>query len=213
MLALKRGAPPPKKIRVFSLARQVLQIKRIVAKERFDVFHAFGHVGTAQLSSLLRLAGLRAPVVVTMLSSEYSEAHAASTPVCTRSVDAFITATDTVTRRMGALGISVHTIRHGNLRDFHAELDGGVTKRHRVLYWRELTLENGADICIEAFDKVADDFPDIHFDFAIRSTLHDAPGIQELSARHPNVRVYRFPYPEGISLPKLVLEFLLLLVV
>jgi glycosyltransferase involved in cell wall biosynthesis len=82
--------------------------------------------------------------------------------------------------------------------------------RHRILFWREPTRNNGADLCVAAFDRLAPQFPDVSFDFAIRPVPErEVPGLAELEARHDNVHVHRFPYHGGPGLPELIAESLL----
>ena len=76
--------------------------------------------------------------------------------------------------------------------------------RNSVLFWRDLTPLNGADICLEAYEKLASKYPHIDFVIAVRPWFEESPGAEELSRRFGNVKIYRFPYPSGISLPLLM---------
>jgi alpha-maltose-1-phosphate synthase len=81
-----------------------------------------------------------------------------------------------------------------------------VGPRVRVLFWRSPAPGNGADVCVRVFDELAPEFPDIRFTMAVRPSPREVPGIDELAARHGNVDVYRFPYPPGVDLARLVAE-------
>ena len=77
---------------------------------------------------------------------------------------------------------------------------------HRVLFWRDLTLDNGADVAIAAYEKLSPKFPDVNFDFAVRKHWEPIEGIEEIASKYSNINVYHFPYEDGITLPKLLLE-------
>src|SRR5690606_13818563 len=100
-------------------------------------------------------------------------------------------------------------VRHGIVRDLRAEIrDEVIGEKRRVLFWRDPSLNNGADVCAKVYDMLAPEFPDISFDMAIRPHWSAVEGLDELAAKHENVNIYRFPYEDGITLPKLVLESL-----
>jgi glycosyltransferase involved in cell wall biosynthesis len=204
-----RGEMPIKGIRPGALLRQVQQIKRVAKSQRLDVLHLFGNVGTAQLGGMLRLAGLRTPVVATLVGAKEHALRKLPSRVLLRRLNAVVTSTQHVADTCSRCGLSAHVIRHGILRDFIQELEGQPVKaRHRILYWRDANKENGIDLCMEAFETLAGEFPDVSFDFAIRPSPSEVPGLENFAARTPNIQIHRFPYPPGISLAMLINESL-----
>ncbi|MFG0329524.1 MAG: glycosyltransferase family 4 protein [Phycisphaerales bacterium] len=201
----KTNAADARGVYPFRLLAQVQQIKRIVNEQKLDVLHFFGHTRTALLAGGLRLVGLRCPVVVTALV-EPPPPNLFVRPVWRR-IDAIVSSTDYVTKGFERAGLACTTLRHGVIRDLREELgDERPGLRNRVLYWRDPTESNGADLCAAAFDALAPEFPHYSFEFAIRPWRDEVKAIEEVAARHSNVQVHRFPYPPGMSLPKLVAE-------
>jgi glycosyltransferase involved in cell wall biosynthesis len=80
--------------------------------------------------------------------------------------------------------------------------------RRRVLFWRVLSHEAGGDLCLKAFDQLAPEFPDLSFDLALRPSVHEIPGAEELAQKHANVHVLGFPYAGGATIGDFVGESL-----
>ncbi len=199
-------------VRVGLVHRQLQQIKQIVEDEQLDALHLFGFNRTAHLGGLLRVTGVRAPIVLTLFAARFPERFSMGTRVLWRKLDAVVTATDYLHRTCQAAGYDATVVRHGIVRDLTKEIGNEkVGPRHRVLFWRDPSHANGADICMHVYDALAPKYPDISFDLAIRPHWSEIDGLDELEARHPNVHIYRFPYQDGITLPKLVLESLCVL--
>ena len=189
------------------LYRQVAQIKRICHEEQFDLLHLYGFNRTAHLAGGLRMMGLRIPVVVTMFGTFFPERFSSITKRLWRRVDAVVTATEYTVHKLEREHIQVTRIKHGVMRDIVAEYgDKPLEPPMRVLFWRDLTVENGADVTLAAYDKLAEKYPDIHFELAVRKHWNEIPDASDITRKHSNVVIRRFPYENGISLPQLLLE-------
>ncbi len=205
-----RGAKSTDGVRPLALIRQAGQIRHIVRAHHLDVLHVFGFVRTAQLGGFLGSTALGAPVVATVLNGDVRRHGGRAGRWLLRRLDAAISATEYAARQYEGLGIAVQRVRHGVIRDLRTESGAGdAGPRHRVLFWRDANEMNGGDVCLRAFETLAPRFPDISFDFAIRPVWNEAPGIDDVAMRHPNVHVYRFPYEAGMSLARLMNEALL----
>lgn len=204
---LERTSSEGSGISLLKLLRQVSQIKQICHEENLDVLHLYGYNRTAHLAGGLRLMGLRIPVVVTMFATFFPERLSVITNRLWKRVDAVVTATQHTMQKLGHEGIPVTQIKHGVMRDLVAEIgDTPIQPRSRVLFWRDLTIENGADITLAAYDKLATKYPKIQFELAVRQHWNEIPDAHEITQRHPNVVIRRFPYEEGTTLPQLLLE-------
>jgi glycosyltransferase involved in cell wall biosynthesis len=206
---LERTGKPEEGLSVARLWRQVREIKQICREQRLDVLHLFGHNRTAHLAGGLRALGLKTPVVVTIFGTFFPERFSLLTKRLWNRIDAVVTSTSFVKKKLEAEGISTIQLRHGVIRNIVDECDGQVLKSpHRILFWRDLTIDNGADVAIETYTKLAPKYPDVSFDFAVRQHWEPIEGIEEIASEHPNIHIYHFPYEEGITLPKLLLESL-----
>lgn len=198
-----------------SLWRQFRQIQSIVRREQFDVIHFYGYGRTLMFAGGLRRLGLGAPVVGTIFSAHFPERRMRDRLLyrpLIQSVDRIVTATDYVTRVARAMRYDVKQVKHGAVRDLRAEnADAQVDAPHRVLFWRDPSPQNGADLVLEAYERLAPAHPDVSFDLAIRPHWDEVPGIERLAAVHDNVHVHRFPYESEVTLPRLMLESLVVL--
>lgn len=204
---LERTGEPGEGISFRKLLRQVSEIKKICKEQNFDVLHLFGHNRMAHLAGGLKLFGLQTPVVVTIFGTFFPERFSCFTKRLWNRVDATVTATAFVKANLEKEGIPSTQITHGIIRDIVQEADlENLEAPNRVLFWRDLTVDNGADVVIETYQNLAGKYPDINFDFAVRQHWDPIEGIEEIAANYPNINVYHFPYEEGITLPKLLLE-------
>jgi glycosyltransferase involved in cell wall biosynthesis len=189
------------------LLRQMGQIKRIAREQQFDVLHFFGFARTAHLAVILRRGGLKTPMVMTLFNGDRSRGILSriGRRAWTR-VMPMVTATRYVASMCADQGVETTVIRHGPVRDLRGELNGHVAEpTDRVLFWRDASFENGADVCIRAYDALAAKHRDVQMEFAVRPHWSEVEGLEALAARHPNVHIHRFPYPPGVTLPGLVL--------
>ena len=191
------------------LKRQVNQIKQICIDQDLDVLHLFGYNRTAHLAGGLRLFGLNIPVVVTMFGAAFPERLSFLTKRLWKRVDRIVTATSYVKELLEKQGLHTTQIRHGVIRNLVEEQgDCEILPKHRVLFWRDMTEKNGADVALAAFDQLADSYPDVSFDFAVRPHWSPIEGVEAIADAHPNIHIHHFPYKDGITLPKLLLESL-----
>jgi len=204
---LERTSNQGSGVKVFKLLKQVREIKRICKEQEFDVLHLFGYNRTAHLAGGLKLLGLKTPVVVTIFGTFFPERGSLITKKLWKRVDATVTATSFVKTSLEKEGIPTTQVRHGIIRNLVEELsDSKIEEKHRVLFWRDLTIENGADVAMAAYENLAKKYPDVSFDFAVRQHWDPIKGIEETASKYSNINVFHFPYKEGISLPKLLLE-------
>ncbi len=187
------------------LWKQMGQIKSLARELDLEVFHAYGYGRTATLTAMLRASGLRTPMVVTLFG--LAAAPSGGQQLIRRFWKGIqmVAATEYVAGICRASDLDVTLVRQGAVRNFVAELNGAEVKpRKRVLFWRDPTIYNGADLCIEAFGALAPRFPDVTFEMAIRPHWNEVDGIEALDAAHGNVLIHRFPYDDGVSLADLV---------
>ncbi|HIO53233.1 MAG TPA: glycosyltransferase, partial [Phycisphaerales bacterium] len=185
------------------------EIKAICKEQQLDVLHLFGYNRTAHLAGGLRMFGLKIPVVVTMFGAVFPDRFSFLTKRLWNRIDAVVTATEFVKNKLESNGIPTKQIRHGVIRDLVEEKgDCEILPKHRVLFWRDMTTKNGADIALAAFEKIAPKYPEVSFNFAVRQHWEPIEGVEEVENRIPNFTVYHFPYSDGITLPKLLLESL-----
>lgn len=191
------------------LLKQVKQIKAICKEQDLEVLHFFGFNRTAHLAGGLRLFGLKIPVIVTIFGTFFPERFSFIARRLWNRVDAVITATKYVQEQLQFNGIASVQVKHGVIRDLVKERgDVEIVPKHRVLFWRDMTEHNGADIALGAFGQLAPRYPEVSFNFAVRKHWDTIEGVDAIEAKHPNFTVYQFPYEDGITLPKLLLESL-----
>lgn len=193
-------------IQPIKLIKQLSQIKKIVEAEQYDILHFSGSNKTAYLAGVIKLIGIKTPLVLTV-NGYLQKRFWFATKYLWKQFSAIITSTEFYQNECETQGIPTVLIKHGIVRHIREELEEiTVDKPQRVLFWRDPSIENGADICLQVYDRLAPLFPDVSFDLAIRPHPNRVPGIKELSDKYPNVNLYQCPYKPDISLAKLLSE-------
>ena len=198
---------PRRGFRPLRLVRLMMQLRRIIKEERYDIVHFFGANRLAHLVGLMGLLDGTVPLVFTFNAGRFPERFWILTRHLWSRISLVITSTEFIKNDCWKQGIEAKVVRHGIVRDLTLKEPSGVHHRNqRVLFWRDPSVENGADVCVRTFEELAPRFPDISFDFAIRPHWDRVPGIDRLAQNYDNVHVYEFPYHDGISLPQLLEE-------
>jgi glycosyltransferase involved in cell wall biosynthesis len=67
-------------------------------------------------------------------------------------------------------------------------------------------VENGADICLYIFKRLAPAYPNVSFDIAVRPHWAEIEGLDDAGREFENITIHRFPYEEGTTIDQLVAE-------
>ena len=194
-------------LRPLKLIKQLFQLKHIIEKEKFDILHFSGSNRIVYLLGLLSLISVLPPIVLTINTGQLSE-HSPAKRFFWKKVSAVITSTEFFKRKLAAEGITAVVIKHGTPQDFKQEIHKirVNSPRHRVLFWRDPSIENGTDVCLKVFEQLAPKYPGVSFDLAVRPHWKPVAGIKKLSAAYDNVSLYEFPYERGITIAELLAE-------
>ncbi len=201
---LDRSSSEGKGINPFALFQQLRQIKLICKKENIDILHCYGYNRTSHLAGALKLFGLKIPVVTTMFATFFPERFRYLTSKLWQRIDQVIAATDCTIDALLKNGIDCVKVKHGVIRDLKKEFSDFKSEKDIVLFWRDLTFENGADVTLKAYCALAPDYPNIKFVFAVRKHWNELENFSKIIAKHNNIYLYRFPYQDNISIGTLM---------
>jgi glycosyltransferase involved in cell wall biosynthesis len=195
-----------KGVHFFKFIKQLFEIKAIVKQEKLDVLHCFGSTNMILVAGVLKLIGVNKPIAVTCENGTVSQNFKLIKHLVYKKVDAIFTCTEHMKNHLKQNNIRASLVRHGVLRDISEETSKVSHTKNRVLFWRDPSRENGADICLNVFRKLAAKYPIVNFDIAIRPHPKPVLGLDDVTKEFSNINVYSFPYPEGINLADLIGE-------
>jgi len=196
------GAISPRLARI----RTINSLIRLARQERFDIFHFFGAAGTANLAGLVRVGGSGCPVILTLNTGRLPKRSTFLRTALWRRIDRILTTTEYFRRQLVENHkVTAFLLRHGAIRTLRVNSSATV-RRTRVLFWREASPLNGGDIGVEVFRRLAPQYPDVSFDFAVRPHRLQPQGVAELSRSLANIHLFTTPYSEGVSIEQLLAE-------
>lgn len=179
------------------------QVVRALKKNKINVLQVFGTKKFVLLAILYKFfcPGLK---LIWTTENKYKGSSIAIELLMAKAVDAIVTTTEYVKSTLG-FHHNVKLISPGVARSF--DIDDEATRR-RVLFWRDPSSENGADIALEVFKRLAPKYKNILFTFAVRP--HWNAVMNESNCDEVNIEYYEYPYKE-VSLDQLLSESIVVL--
>jgi glycosyltransferase involved in cell wall biosynthesis len=193
----------------FNFLKVIREIVFFCKKESIGVLHLFGSEKVGYLSGILKFFLKDTKVIWT---SNVAKFPAPSKKVLNKllgNVDLFVTSTQFMKKQAEGVQCNKAVLQHGILREF--QLPEQLKVADRVLFWRDPSYDNGADLCAETYRILAPKYPNIKFNFAIRPHWNEEQAVQEVEKDFSNVSIYRFPYSDGITIESLLSETLVCL--
>lgn len=191
--------------------RQTLDLWTLLRRKHFDAVHFFGGTATGLLLGTLKMMGVRATAVYSPIQrppSRGSRLRLALTRRAFGRIDVILATAGHVSSAWASLTRrqDIRTLYPGIIKPLSPAANGAV--KNSVLFWRNAGYDNGADLAIRSFRKLAPRFPHIRFVFAVRPHDRYEEELRQLSREFSNVNVYIYPYADGISLARLLHEAL-----
>ncbi|MGB3905743.1 MAG: glycosyltransferase family 4 protein [Anaerolineae bacterium] len=192
--------------------RLMLELRRLVRAGAFDLLHCFGGSFTAYLAGLLRATGVRTPTLMTVVRYTRPDHRWEQVleMVALPRVDRFVALCDWTRQQLVERGIrDVFVTYPGILTQPASRPNKQIRIRadatDLVLFWRDASLINGVDVCMEAFKTLSDDFPLVDFVFAVRVGHPFDDALRKLANQYDNIHVLFFPYAkEGFAISQLI---------
>jgi len=181
------------------------QLVRSLRSEQPHIVHAFGADRTGVLLGVASAFWPRASYVFTPVQSRRLGRVARFVePVLLNRFNRITPSSAYVASLLAERGVASHeVVRPGVIKDLRKDVDWArshaAAGRKSVLFLRNASHSNGADVAIQAFETLAPRFPELEFVFAIRP--HDVfdRAIVALCAKNPNIKVHHYPYSDGIT--------------
>lgn len=189
-------AGPNKKPNLLAALRGILRLVTHCRGTRLPILHFFGGSGVGVCAGIVSLLTPDTRVVWTQ------NGHSIRIPAPVRwimsKVDIITTSTLFQKNALEETGLNAVYIKHGVQRTLHLSS----LPKKRVTYWRDPSIENGADLAFAAFERMAKRHPDLIFTFMLRPHFKEV----EMWSFQDNVEIYRYPYPKGVSLEGILSE-------
>lgn len=205
---MKRGdrpvmhSGPSKNVNAYSVLSLIIEIVIFCKRKNINVLHLFGSEKLGYLAGLLKFFMRKTKIVWTCNTGEFSSNKSLIKNFILSNVDCFITSTNYMLNQARYLRCKKLVATHGVIRTFKVNRNSG--SLDTVLFWRDPSYENGADLCVEAFRMLAPRFPEINFILAVRPHWNMVKEMNEIEESLTNIKVYKFPYPGQVTLDDLL---------
>lgn len=202
IIDLKKNPLKRKILLLQAFFKMLLRLKHLIREREYQIVHFFGTERMLLITLFLSWARTKVPFFLTFNKEAegplfaffrkrvFAWRHLSGVLVSTRHME-----------KMVPDGVGTLLLRHGIVKNLKTP-EGGAA-RSRVLFWRDPSFNNGADLCIDIFKKLAPRYPHVSFDLAVRAES-DFVDLDAYSKEVPNGEVFRFPYEQGVSLDALL---------
>lgn len=184
----------------FKLLKYAVSIIAVLFKRRVSVLHVFGTEKYAIFAVLFKVF---LPWMRIVWTTENFKEHR-SWPkrlLLKISISRILTTTEFVRSKYEFVS-DTFLARAGIVRRFEVAKNDN---RNRVLFWRDPSRENGADIAFSVFKQLSARYPDVVFTFAVRP--HWDPVVEpEDCSEFQNIEMHVLPYKNGVTIEKLLSE-------
>ena len=200
-----RGWPQPR-LKPVNIAKTLIAFWREAA-HKYDVIHWFGSERMGLALGALNCVGLGAATVFspTNLPTSISALSKLVQGQLYNRIDCVVVSTEIQREAFTERDCRVAVARPGVLKIMGNEKRKGQKHRRKVLFWRSVAKTQGGPEYIEAVRRLAGDFPEIEFVFAVRRE-GEIDALTALAQSAQNVTAYIMPYPEGVTLEGLLSE-------
>lgn len=187
------------------------ELRRLLQADDFSLVHFFGGNLTAYLLAALKATRLKAYSLMTMV--QYSQPrhplYAALERILLKRIDSILALSNWTRDGLTERGTGhVYVTRPGVLPQPRLRRNKPVMIRpdatDLVLFWRNASLVNGVDICMDAFEQLSREFPSADFVFAVRAGRGFDLELEELASQHENIHVLFAPYGDDMTIFDLI---------
>ena len=184
------------------LCIQFFEVLLILKKEKIQIFHSFGTQKVALFSSFIKIF---LPNIKIYHTINVGDINFLFKPLLCK-IDQVFTSTNFYKDFLKSKNISCDVIKHGGAKRELKKID----YKNRVVFWRDPSHENGADICLDAFVQVSNNYPDIEFTFAVRPHYDNVLDLNKIDS-HNNISYFEFPYKNNKSIDDFLNESILII--
>jgi glycosyltransferase involved in cell wall biosynthesis len=184
------------------LGIQFFEILLILKKEKIQILHSFGTQKVALFASFVKIF---LPSIKIYHTINVGNISILSKPFLSN-IDKLFTSTFFYKDFLKSKNISCDVIKHGGAKRELKKRD----YKDRVVFWRDPSHENGADICLDAFVQVSNKYPDIEFTFAVRPHYNNVLDLNIIDS-YDNISYFEFPYKNNKSIDDFLNESILII--
>ena len=164
-----------------------------IHKNNFEIFHSFGSNRVLIFTSLIKCLSIKKINFFHTIDTDISTISKSTLFLINKNIS-IVTSTNYSKKLLESkLNFkNVTLIKHG----IKVPLKKLSINKKRVLYWRDPTFENGADLCVTLFKRLSKEFPNIIFTIAVRKHTENIINVNELD-KYKNIEYKEYPYPDS----------------
>lgn len=186
---------------------QVRQLLALMRDSRFEVIHFFGGMATGWLLCGLKSMGVRSVAFYSPIRRPPQGRSKLRNGILRGAfgrVSRILATADYVSAGWAAVvgAENTGTLYPGIMKQMSGA--SALADRNSILFLREASHDNGVDLALASFRKLAPKYPHTRFVFAVRPYEEYKEPLLQLGRQIENVNVHVYPYDNGVSLADLL---------
>jgi glycosyltransferase involved in cell wall biosynthesis len=192
------NSSPNNNYKIFLILKFIVNIRSYILKNNISIFHSFGSTKVLFLSFIVKLITPKPLKVYHNIDIDIISINKYPYKLLFNRIDQIITSTNYSFDKISQLCNNVNLIKHGIIN----KVKDKKLKKNRVLFWRDPTYENGADITEKLFIDLSQKYSNIKFTIAVRPHSENIFNLEKI--KNFNIDYMEYPYKNNLSIDKLI---------
>jgi glycosyltransferase involved in cell wall biosynthesis len=194
------NSTPKNSYNVLLILKFLIKIISYIKKNKILIFHSFGSTKILLLSCVIKCLLPKNIKIYHNIDTDIISVNKFPYRLLFNSLDQIITSSEYSFNKISLFTNKVNLIKHGITNEIQNEK----MDKKRVLFWRDPTFENGADIIENLFIGLSKKYNSIQFTIAVRPHQDNLFSRNKITAS--NIEYLEYPYENNISIEQLINE-------
>ena len=198
----KLNSSPKNSYNLYSIIKFFFYIKKFLQTNDITHFHSFGSSKVLLFNFILKTLSSNKIKFIHTIDTDLGLLNNFPYNIALNSINKTVTSTEYAYYKINLPKEKKILIKHG-IKKLH--LNKVITKK-RILFWRDPTYDNGADLAEKIFINLSQKFNHLSFTIAVRS--HEENIIDLKKIQNSRIEYIEYPYPKNQKIEDIIRESL-----
>ena len=196
----EKNSSPNNSYNLIKVVQFLIKTKKFIEVNQISFFHSFGSSKVLFFTYVLKLLSPKNTRFYHTIDTGISQINLFPFKFAAKRINKVITSTNYSFKKIKISNTNKQLIKHG----LNFEIHNNLKIKKRILYWRDPTYQNGADIVEQLFINLSKTHKKIKFTIAVRS--HSENLFNKKRLIENNIDYMEYPYPKNIKIQDLLDE-------